>query len=255
MPTDADAQCSPMREVYDRMRELGKMPYIRDFDKLVTSPDYDTCSIEIPKWIIVLRSAFKKFDCMETCLHYDKTYNFKIKSDTTSELQDAILSFSTDIFRCQALFPGQTRLCQHALKAWQHLNIICMHCRTYQMILYIKHGHTIDASQIPSDGADSEKDAKRETQTSKTAVLLWSQTTHKQNASSEGVVAAVIVRPPPYADAPPAYTDKTDKPTLLPAPTAPSPWSTDNRAKLEVQDLLQMLQTAASPRTNERFTF
>ena len=244
MPRDADVKCWPMREVYDRMHELGKMPYIRNFDKLVTSPDYDTCSIEIPKWIIALRSAFTKFECMETWLPYEQTCTFHITSDTTPQLQKAILSFSTEIFKCQARFPGQTLLCQHALMAWQHLNIICMHCRTYQMILF-------SIAQVA-------------THTSATAVLFVARNTQKRNERDEAV--------PTTTTTPEATTNQYYKgipvanrappvPTVYPLPTAPegattdTPWITDNKAKLEVQDLLQMLQTTASPRTNARFTF
>jgi hypothetical protein len=218
MPRDAAAQCSPMREVYDRMHELEKMPYIRNFDRLVTSPGFDTCSIEIPRWIIVLKSAFEKFECMETWLCYDKTCNFEIASDTTPQLQKAILSFSTEIFKCQAFFPGQTVLCRHALMAWQHLNIICMHCRTYQMIL-------VSIAQVA-------------THASATATTTTPEATTTEYY--RGI--PVAHRAPPSRTAPEGAT--TD-----------APWSTDNRAKLEVQDLLQMLQTAASPCPNTRFTF
>ena len=227
--------CWPMREVYDMMCELGNMPFIRNFDR------FDKSSGEIPEWIRVLRTAFEKFECMQRYLPYEKTCNFGITDNTTPQLLDAILSFSTDIFRCQAFFPGQTPLCKHALVAWQHLNIICMHCRTYQMHIFIRQN--IGASQIPSE--DSTNQATR---TSAAALLVVTQSNHatERDEREEAVVTGVIVRPQaqnPYVDttdAPPVYhKDRT--------PTVPTEydWDKDNKAKLEVRGLLQQLQNGA----------
>lgn len=115
--------CYTMREVYDRMCELRDMPALLKCD----------AGHETPEWVCVLSTACKHFDLMQKQLPYGETCNFLITRDTPASLLHAIALFSDHILRCQAYFPGQTLLCKHAIKAWEHLNIICMHCRAYQM--------------------------------------------------------------------------------------------------------------------------
>jgi hypothetical protein len=82
------------------------MPFIRKFDK---------CSCEILTWICLLKKAFVKFECMQRCSSYDQTGTFEVTRGMQPQLDSAILSFTDDILRCQAFFPGQTLLCAHAL--------------------------------------------------------------------------------------------------------------------------------------------
>lgn len=117
--------CYNMREVYDRMCELRKMPALLKC----------SAGCETPEWVCVLRDASEHFKIMEKHLPYAETCDFAITVATPSPILKAIELFSASILRCQAYFPGQTLLCKHAIKAWEHLNIICMHCRTYQMLI------------------------------------------------------------------------------------------------------------------------
>jgi len=236
-----------MREVYYSMCELRKMPLILKFD---------TCS-DVPEWIRVLRTAFEKFEIMKKWLSYDDTCKPKLSryacliACCTDPQQNDILKFSDEIFRCQAYFPGPTVLCEHALLAWQHLNIICMHCRTYQMhILIKKASFRPDSDSGSSSDSDNEESAATET---RLLVVTQRKQVKATNPGDDGVIHAEIVRQPPTnpnvdtTDAPPPYPDKERKSKAPGAPDVPGAysWSTNNKAKLEVQGLLQRLQRAA----------
>ena len=100
-----------------------------------------------------------------------------------------------------------------------------------------------------SSGSDNNQSAETETSAAALLVITQSNRATKRDESDDEVVTGEIVHPPaknPHVDTtekPPAYPHKEGKATVPDA--SAHNWDQNNKAKLEVQDLLQMLQRAA----------
>lgn len=124
---------SSMHEVYCEMCELKRIHALRK-----CSP-----SCKNPYWVGLLEVAIKKFDeiCLSLTTEGVCDFDFKyagLRASAKRQVQDAILDFSDSILRCQVFFPGLIDLCEHLIVVSEHLNMVCMHCRTFQTRIMIQ---------------------------------------------------------------------------------------------------------------------
>lgn len=125
---------SRMYDVYCRMKDLQKMDALAKCAR----------GYESPPWVYLLLEASMKFQEVRRWLTDDGATTFDFKYPGADELditkkyqidekEDTIWDFSESILMCQAFFPGPVVCCKHIIADMEHLNVICHHCRYFQM--------------------------------------------------------------------------------------------------------------------------
>jgi hypothetical protein len=127
---------SRMCDVYCHMKELLRMDALEKCKR----------GCESPPWVHLLLEASMKFEAVRRWLTDESAETFDFKYPDAGRYvpdkyeidkrEETILRFSECILMCQALFPGPVVCCKHIIADFEHLNVICHHCRYFQMRIW-----------------------------------------------------------------------------------------------------------------------
>ena len=272
---------SRMCDVYCSMKELKKIDALKKCEQ----------GYESPKWVCLLKESVKKFDVMREWLtdkmsetfdftHSDLDEKDERKQSWIWKREDTILSFSESILMTQVFFPGPVFCCKHVITDMEHLNVICNHCRHFQMYISTSRPVRVVKSEIRElknivymgyddllrryddllsgydtlfiKYADLERKIKKiessrlEDSSSDSDEGEPSASSPKSSTETEEVPTAYPVERIPEAEkAPEGHYTKTYLPEKVDKTGITSNTMTAPTAKLEVQNLLRMLQNAA----------
>jgi hypothetical protein len=138
-----------MCDVYCSMKELRKIDALKKCEQ----------GYESPKWVCLLRESVKKFDAVRAWLtdkmsetfdftHSDLDERDARKQSWIEKREDTILLFSESILMTKVFFPGPVFCCKHVITDMEHLNVMCNHCRYFQMHISTQRNFRLMTSQI-----------------------------------------------------------------------------------------------------------